>query len=205
MKYAITKFTNLTDGLRELGPYVRNGQHLLTGKPFQRLGGMRSREALALWLICAAANRLEPNKYEFTSDPLGGDGVLLDTSYNEGHPTEHIIIPRQSAGSKTAHDLIIEAVKKKNTKGGPRYAKGKILVVFVDVGIGAGQFWPNRLRKAPLGNNAFDQVWVVTLLRVDAGRYIYAVTWLHPDAIDCPIWIVTISAAFDSWTVDQTQ
>jgi hypothetical protein len=207
MKYPIKKFTSLTDALRELGPYVRNGQHLLTGKPFRKLGGLRSREAWALWLICAAANRMSPGRYDFTSEPLGGDGALLDTTTNEGHPTEHIMIPRQRAGSnRSAHDLIIEAVRKKNAKGGPRYAKGKILVAFVDSGIGTGLFWPNRLRKALPGDTAFDQVWIVSLLRIVDGQYIYAVSWLYPDSsINCPVWLVVISPTFDGWQVAQVQ
>ena len=42
-------------GLKELEPFVRNGEHLQTGKPFKRFGGMRSREILANWLLRASS------------------------------------------------------------------------------------------------------------------------------------------------------
>jgi hypothetical protein len=56
MKYPIIRFKSLTVALKELAPFVRDGRHLQNGRPFDRLGGMLSREVLANWLICAAAN-----------------------------------------------------------------------------------------------------------------------------------------------------
>lgn len=47
MKYQITRFKNLKVCLKELEPFIRNGEHLQTGKPFKRFGGLRSRELLA--------------------------------------------------------------------------------------------------------------------------------------------------------------
>ena len=44
MKYPATQFKSLAAALKEIEPFVRNGQHLQTGKPFERFGGMRSRE-----------------------------------------------------------------------------------------------------------------------------------------------------------------
>jgi hypothetical protein len=41
MKYPVTRFRGLAVALKELEPFVRNGQHLQTGKPFQKMGGMR--------------------------------------------------------------------------------------------------------------------------------------------------------------------
>ena len=49
MKYPITQFKSLEVALRELEPFVRNGQHLLTGRRFRKFGGMLSREAWANW------------------------------------------------------------------------------------------------------------------------------------------------------------
>jgi hypothetical protein len=46
MKVSVRRFKSLAIGLKELEPFIRNGQHLATGRPFKRLNGMRSREAL---------------------------------------------------------------------------------------------------------------------------------------------------------------
>jgi hypothetical protein len=50
----VTRFKSLAVALKELEPFVRNGQHLQTRKPFQKMGGTRSREILANWLLCVA-------------------------------------------------------------------------------------------------------------------------------------------------------
>src|SRR5438874_12621174 len=55
-RYQITKFKSLKVALKEIEPYVRDGKHLESGKPFKRFGGMRSREVLANWLLCVVAN-----------------------------------------------------------------------------------------------------------------------------------------------------
>ena len=47
MKYPVTRFKSLEIALKELEPFVRDGMHLQTGKPFKPLDGMRSRLALA--------------------------------------------------------------------------------------------------------------------------------------------------------------
>ena len=52
MKYSVIQFKNLKVALKELEPFIRNGEHLQSGKPFKQLGQMRSREALANWLLC---------------------------------------------------------------------------------------------------------------------------------------------------------
>ena len=46
MKVSVRRFKSLAIGLKELEPFIRNGQHLATGRPFKGLNGMRSREAL---------------------------------------------------------------------------------------------------------------------------------------------------------------
>ena len=45
--------------LKTLGPYIEDATHLQTGKPFQNFGDMRSREAVANWLLCATANGID--------------------------------------------------------------------------------------------------------------------------------------------------
>jgi hypothetical protein len=57
MKYPAARFKSLAMALKELEPFIRNGEHLQTGKPFEKFGGMRSREILANWLLCVAPQR----------------------------------------------------------------------------------------------------------------------------------------------------
>src|ERR1700688_403277 len=56
MKYPGKRFKSLAVALKEIEPHIRDGKHLQTGKPFGNFSDMRSREVLANFLICAAAN-----------------------------------------------------------------------------------------------------------------------------------------------------
>jgi hypothetical protein len=40
--------------LKEIEPFICNGEHLQSGKPLKKFGDMRSREILANWLVCVA-------------------------------------------------------------------------------------------------------------------------------------------------------
>jgi hypothetical protein len=42
MKHPVKKFKSLAVALKELEPFIRNGAHLQTGKPFKILGDMRT-------------------------------------------------------------------------------------------------------------------------------------------------------------------
>ena len=46
MKYPATQFKSLTVALKELEPFVRNGVHLQSGRPFENFGQMRSPDVL---------------------------------------------------------------------------------------------------------------------------------------------------------------
>ena len=50
MKHLVTQFKSLAVALKAFEPFVCNGEHLKTGKPFGKFGGMRSREILVNWL-----------------------------------------------------------------------------------------------------------------------------------------------------------
>jgi len=64
----------------ELAPFIRDGQHLYTGKPFDRFGDLRSRELLTNWVICVVLNAEQPTEqFTFTSAPSGGDGIIHDS------------------------------------------------------------------------------------------------------------------------------
>jgi hypothetical protein len=91
MKYPVQRFKSPAVALKELEPFIRNGEHLQTGKPFEKFGGMRSREILANWLLCAAINSTDIRELTFSSDPVRGDGIICDSATGETWPTEHVM------------------------------------------------------------------------------------------------------------------
>jgi hypothetical protein len=94
MKYSVRRFKSLAIALKELEPFIRNGQHLQTGKPFEKFGDMRSREILANWLLCVAINSTDNRELTFSSDPVGGDGIICDSATGETWSTEHVMVLR---------------------------------------------------------------------------------------------------------------
>jgi hypothetical protein len=205
MRYPVTRFKSLKVALKELEPFIRNGQHLQTGKPFARMGDMRSREALANWLLCVAVNSIvQPDRLTFSSDPIGGDGLIYDTMTEETWPTEHIMIPSTRGGERTDIEaLVLGAVVQKRDKGGTAYATGKTLVVFQNA---SGQQWhPNRVARQLPDPLYFDAVWVVGLQGVEDGSYVYQVTRLDLSQGNAPAWRVRIGKDFDDWQVEPIQ
>lgn len=204
MKYQITRFKSLDIALKELEPFIRNGEHLQTGKPFYRFGGMRSREILANWLLCVAINSVSESKLTFSSDPTGGDGIICDAVTGETWPTEHVIVPRLRPGQTgDAQSLILNAVDKKRSKGGKAYAAGKTLVVFLDAG--AGEWFPNRVARQLPYPLLFATVWVVGLQGIEAGEYVYGVTHLDLSEGNAPTLLIRIEKDFGAWEVTRAQ
>jgi hypothetical protein len=165
---------------------------------------MLSREILANWLICAAYNSdKKADRLFFTTDPIGGDGILRDEESKKSWPTEHVRDHEAKLGeSLGVETLISEAVLHKQQKGGAAYASGKVLVVFLNTG--RGKWVPNRAAKQ-LPYNDFSDVWVVGLQGINEGAYCYAVTKLELVAGDAPAWNVIIATTFDSWEVSRIQ
>jgi hypothetical protein len=205
MKYPITRFKTLGVGLKELEPFVRNGEHLQTGKPFERFGGLRSRELLANWLICVTYNfASQADRLTFTSDPLGGDGIICDSVTEETWPMEHVLVPRLRIGeAEDAEALILKAIGSKQNKGGAAYASGKTLVVFLNAG--AGKWHPNKVARQLPDPLHFAAIWVVGLQGVQSGQYVYGVALLDTSEGNAPTWQVRIGENFDGWTVDPVQ
>lgn len=173
MKYPVKRFKNMEVALKQLEPFVKNAAHLESGKPFENFGGMRSREILANWLLCATINAIDKRRLTFSSDPIGSDGIVQDDATGETWSTEHVMVPRQSGGENAeAQALILAAIEQKRNKGGAPYASGKTLVVFLYAGIGA--WHPNRVAGALPKPLHFDAVWVVGLQKVEDGAYTYA-------------------------------
>jgi hypothetical protein len=207
--HRVRRFRNLKVGLRELEPFIRNGQHLQTGRPFRQLRGMLSREALANWLVCAVANfEHGSERMSFTSDPTGGDGIIHDSDTQTTWKTEHVMVRRPlptegRQNRKSVETQILEAVAKKQAKGGAAYASGKQLVVFLDSG--GGEWYPNKVARSLRGPLLFDEVWVAGLHGPVVEHYVYGVTLLSLVVGNAPTWLVRIATDFSSWSVTRIQ
>jgi len=193
----VRKFKSLEVGLKTLEPYIKDATHLQSGKPFQNFGDMRSREAVANWLLCATANKIDGRKLAVvsTKDPIGGDGIIHDEDTGESFPTEHVIVPRQSGGPDAdLQALILKAINDKRNKCGAAYASGKTLVVFVDAD--AGEWHPNKVARTLPDPLYFATVWVIGLNGVTDGAYAYNVVHLDLSDGNAPAYRVHITKDF---------
>jgi hypothetical protein len=191
--------------LQELRPFIEHGQHLLIGRPFASFHEARSRELLANWLLCVVANFDEmEDRFNFASDPDGGDGFLVDKRTGRIRSTEHVIaLSRDITRNVTPESVVLAAIQKKIRKGGAAYASGKDLVVFAE---GLKEEWyVDRVARSLPHPYHFSTIWVVTLQSVSKGSYSYGVSELDLSAGHCPMWIVTIGKKFDRWSVQQIQ
>lgn len=203
MRYDSIRFKSPQLALKELAPFIRDGEHLQTGRPFASFGGLRSREMLANWLLCEAVNSTtSPGRLTFagTHDPTGGDGVIFDTVTGSGIPTEHVLVPRQEGGPDVdIEQAILTKIEQKHLKGGTAYGSGKTLVVFREA---AGKPWlPKRVAEQLPQDLAFEAVWVVGLQLVDDGSYVYDVTRLDLSLGAPPVWSIRIAPDFTAWQV----
>jgi hypothetical protein len=204
MREKVIKFKSLNVALKELERFVRDGAHLRTGKPFDKFDGLRSRELLGNWLLCAALNfETDSERFTFTSDPTGGDGVIFDHTTENTWPTEHVFVPPRVHGDVQIEQLILNAIDLKRDKGGAAYASGKTLVVLLDSG--GGEWFPNRVAKAVPEPLLFDTVWVVGLYEVVDGQYVYFATCLDLREGNAPSYKIYVARDFRSWTVEKVQ
>ena len=203
MDYNVRRFRSLTVALQELARYIRNGQHLLTGPAFPQFGDLRSREMLANWLLCAAANTFTADhRFGFTTDPLGGDGIIVDELTGETWPTEHIIA-YPGPGHPPPPDgnaFILQMIMQKHGRGAD-YARGKTLVVLAE---NVGAWNPTTLARTLPDPLLFETVWVVGLHAGGDVGYSYDVVRLAlPPAMEQRLR-VTIAPDFTDWTVGPT-
>lgn len=202
MKHVVTRFKSLKICLKELEPFIRDGEHLRTGKPFKQFGNIRSREILSNWLLCVARNfEQQSDHLMLCTDPLGGDGVIYDNEKKETWLTEHTLVLRNDK-QQDIESLIIEAIEKKQNKGGAAYASGRVLVILLE-DLHGDKWCPNKIARELPKNLDFEDVWIVGLKTVEQEEYIYNVTNL--DADGCPIWQVRIEKNFDVWGVKRIQ
>jgi hypothetical protein len=203
VKYCVRQFRSMKLALKELEPFVKSGRLLQIGRPLKQFGGMLPREVLANWLLCATVNAVEGRQLTFSSDPIGGDGIIRGKATDDIFPTEHTMVSRFNAREGAdAQKLILGAIEKKRAIGEP-YASGKTLIVFLDAE--AGEWSPNRVARALPDPLQFATVWVVSLQKVEDGEYIYIVTNLELSDGDAPTFCVRIAKDFDAWDVVDVQ
>jgi hypothetical protein len=165
---------------------------------------MLPREFLANWLLAAVGNYIVgADEFEFTSDTLGGDGLIYHAESHTALQTEHIMVRGPMADAQTG---ILQAVAEKIAKGGAAYAGGKTLLVLLYGGDGA-RWFPDKVAVALPRPLHFDHVWVVGFQRFEpndpSGDRIYALTRLDLSCGHCPTWWVRIFAKFDGWEVTE--
>ena len=175
----------------------------MDGKPFKNFGNARSRELLANWLICAVANIGQPERMTFGSDPTGGDGIIWDTKGDMAWPTEHVLARACDDAGESAERLILERIADKHSKGGPAYAAGKMLIVFLEGR--AGKWHPNRVARQLPNPLHFDAVWLAGIQGFADSEYVYAVTRLELRNGNAPTWHVSIGKNFDCWEARRIQ
>lgn len=206
MRHPVKRFKSMAIALKELEPFVRDPAQLESGRPFKRFGDVRPREAFVNWLLCAVANfTCNADRFIPTSDPTGGDGLIYDSTDKVGRPTEHVMVRVTDTNpEEDLHDLIIEAIEKKQAKGGEAYAAGKALVVYVFGGSGR-KWFPDRAAGALPEPLLFERVWVVCLESADDDAYVFGATrldWVHGNA---PVYFVRIPQDFGRWEVSEVQ
>lgn len=204
MKYPVRRFKSLLLALKEIEPFVRNGAHLQTGRSFGQLDGLRSREILANLLLCITVKEIDGRDITFSSDPLGGDGIIEDLETGETWPTEHVLVTDRAGDQHmTIETRILRAIERKRQKGGDAYAGGKTLVVFLEVK--AAQWLPNAVARSLPDPLHFAAVWVVALHGVDEGCYLYHTALLDVSHGAAPAFLVRIAEVFDGWQVARIQ
>jgi hypothetical protein len=210
-RYQITSFKSQKVALKELEPFFRNvavGKKrrpvLESGRPVKRFGNMLPRELVVNWLFTAVGNYIaHAERFDFTSDPREGDGLIYDEASETAIWTEHVMVRGPIADAMTG---ILTEVKKKIAKGGTAYAGGKHLLVFMYGGDGA-RWWPNKVAATLPSPSHFDHVWVVGFQSFEpndpSGDRIYGITRLDLRRGHCPAWWVRIASNFESWEVTE--
>ena len=199
MRYPVTAVRDHASLLNDVAPLIRDPQFLYRGRDVPNFP-LRPREILCNWLICAVLNdQVEPHAWTFTTDPTGGDGVIVNRATETGSTMEHVFIPNREQ-TESIEALIVGAIQSKSAIG-EAYARGKHLVVFSD--LPGGPWHANRVAREISGAHTFEAIWVVALERGDGRYYSYWVTQLGNPA--SPVWRVSIDLQELNWKVERVQ
>ena len=142
-KVTLTWVRDLSVLLKDLEPLVKDPKFLRTGRKFRNFP-LLPREVLANWLLCVVMNyQNESNSVTISTDPEGGDGLILNLATGVHMVTEHVFVPEIQSVLSTVEDQIINAIRAKARFGRP-YASGKHLIVFSEA---VGLWYPNRAAR----------------------------------------------------------
>ena len=141
-----------------------------------------------------------------TTDPVGGDGLIIDTTTNEAEvKTEHVMVRSGDGRSEIdVKTLILGRVEKKRAKG-EAYASGKTLIVSLDEDVGNRVWFPNKVARQLPYPLYFNAVWVIGSEPMEAGEYLYNVVHLDVRDGDALVARVRIAKDFASWRVTRVQ
>jgi hypothetical protein len=79
---------------------------------------------LANWLLCVVINftTQATEQVTFSSDPIGGDGIIHHDASGFAVPTEHVFVPPGGAAAAgNIENLILAKIQQKHVKGGEAY------------------------------------------------------------------------------------
>ena len=202
MKAQVKRVKDLSAVLKDLERYVKAPQFLYSGRAFRNFG-LLPREVLGNWMICAVGNFEDSTALlTFGTDPMGGDGIVVNKKDGDVFFTEHVFIPRAaSTATTTVEDLMCASVDHKAKKGAA-YARGRHLVIFSEA---TGLWYPSRAARRIAGTHAFTSVWALHIDRGDDVEYVYSVTLLDAAREQAPVWKVVIGGDFKSWRVLRIQ
>lgn len=201
MKYNVKRLKSLAVALKELEPHIRDGRNIKSYPEFRSIK-QRPRELLGNWLICAVANAERgAETIHIYSDPFDGDGMLVDSATDEKLFIEQVYA--RAEDGEDAEALITKAFSLKASKG-EEYAAGRTLVILSEA---KGAYFPNRLARQFKGRHHFEGVWLLGLDAAAAteGRYAYTIADIGGEIEPAPVWLVTLSDDFTSWTVEGLQ
>ena len=127
MRHKVTTIRDLKSVLNDIVPSIKDPRYLYSDREVRNFR-LRPREILANWLICSVKNHeVGPDTWTFSTDPPGGDGLIVKRSTRIGWPTEHIFIPTlKSSQNESVEDLMIKAVEHKHQNGEASLASSPI-------------------------------------------------------------------------------
>jgi hypothetical protein len=204
MRYASKYAANLKEILKALQGVISDGTVFTSRTRKKEFGGMMPRELLGNLLVCVVANaeNNEPGRFTIAIEERapGADGIIFDTKTGGGPLAEHTLA-RGDGDAQNDERAILEAIKKKQDKGGEPYASGKQLVVLVTT---SGEWSPKSVTMNLPDPLDFDSVLVIRPERAEDNEYAYSVTVLDEVRVDAlPVWRVRIHEDFESWEVER--
>lgn len=71
---------------------------------------------------------------------------MVDKVSGATFPTEHVFVPQRSDERRSVGQQIVDQIMMNQQKAGAQYARGRMLVVFLESG--GGVWFPNRVSQA---------------------------------------------------------